>query len=100
MLPICRAPDVPVTHLQHTQDPSNAARQWGGYYALAQHFGWALGQVLGAPGGGDNGSGRPPHPRAIVLEDDLDVAVRGVQRCSHTEIARGSATATTMLPLR
>lgn len=69
-----RAPDIPFTHLQHTQDLSNAARQWGGYYALAQHFGWALGQVLGAPGGGDNGSGRHPHPRAIILEDDLDVA--------------------------
>jgi hypothetical protein len=56
-------------HLRHAQDPSNAARQWGGYYALAQHFGAALGRVFGDP---DKG-----HPRVIILEDDLEIAVRG-----------------------
>jgi hypothetical protein len=61
-------------HLRHVQDPSNAARQWGGYYALAQHFGAALGRVFGDP---DKG-----HPRVIILEDDLEIAVRRGSRCS------------------
>lgn len=60
-----KAVDIPFTHLHHKQDPANAARTWGGYYALAQHFGWALNSVFGDGG----------HPNVIVLEDDLEIAV-------------------------
>ena len=58
------APDVPFVHLQHAQSAANAARgAMAGYYALAQHFGWALRDVFGRG-----------HPRAILIEDDLALA--------------------------
>lgn len=36
----------------------------GGYYALAQHFGWALEHLFN----------KALHPRVIVLEDDIEIA--------------------------
>ena len=64
-LPLRSAPDVPFTHLRHAQNAANAARgAMSGYYALAQHFGWALAQLFVERG----------HPRVIILEDDLAIA--------------------------
>jgi hypothetical protein len=63
------APDVPFTHWRHppvTPEALARAAAWAlGYYKLAQHFGWALGRIFGAP---------LAHPRVIILEDDLEVA--------------------------
>ena len=56
---------MPFTHLRHAQNAANAARgAMSGYYALAQHFGWALAQLFVERG----------HPRVIILEDDLAIA--------------------------
>jgi hypothetical protein len=63
-----RHPDVPFRHIRH---PAGALRgdnvpQWAtGYYKLSQHFGWALTKLFDEMG----------HPRVIVLEDDLEIAV-------------------------
>jgi hypothetical protein len=65
-----RAPDVPFTHWRHPAVAPEAlarAASWAvGYYKLAQHFGWALGRVFGS---------ELRHPRVLILEDDLEVAV-------------------------
>jgi alpha-1,3-mannosyl-glycoprotein beta-1,2-N-acetylglucosaminyltransferase len=61
------APDVPVTTLRH---PNGNLRgrdipSWAtSYYALAQHFGWALTKIF------DLG-----YARAIILEDDIEIAI-------------------------
>jgi alpha-1,3-mannosyl-glycoprotein beta-1,2-N-acetylglucosaminyltransferase len=60
-----RHPDVPFAHLRHPPGALRGApKAWEtGYFKLAQHFGWALGELF-ARG----------HPRVIVLEDDIEVA--------------------------
>ena len=63
------APDVPVTHWRHPGDDVTleGAAGWAtGYYKLSQHFRWALNRLFGAP---------LQHPRVIILEDDLEIAV-------------------------
>ena len=61
------APDVPFTSWRH---PSGALRGrdipgWAtSYYALAQHFGWGLKKIFDAG-----------YARAIVLEDDIEIAI-------------------------
>jgi alpha-1,3-mannosyl-glycoprotein beta-1,2-N-acetylglucosaminyltransferase len=66
-----RHPDVPFARLQHPAGALRGSRDgppkaWEtGYFKLAQHFGWALGELFEARG----------HPRVIVLEDDIEVAV-------------------------
>ena len=70
------APDVPVTVWRHPAADLVRAppgQPWAaGYYALSQHFRWALRRLFAPPAA---------HPRVIVLEDDLEVrrrARRGV----------------------
>jgi hypothetical protein len=64
------APDVPFTHWRHSNKAgslrgSNIPGWATSYYALAQHFGWALSRLFG----------ERQHPSVIILEDDLEVAV-------------------------
>uniref|UniRef100_A0A7S1UY43 alpha-1,3-mannosyl-glycoprotein 2-beta-N-acetylglucosaminyltransferase n=1 Tax=Grammatophora oceanica TaxID=210454 RepID=A0A7S1UY43_9STRA len=69
--------DIPILHLHHKQSSNTKQRQqFAGYYALANHYGWALEQVFSGQAYDENESQSDfPLPlRTILLEEDLRIA--------------------------
>ena len=63
------APDIPFTNWRHVNKAGSLRGtnipSWAtSYYALAQHFGWALGRLFS----------ERAHQHVIILEDDLEIA--------------------------
>lgn len=73
---------IPLIHLQHRHDESTTGKvrkkRQNAYELLAQHYGWALGQVFGDQlffTTQDGTQQRLEAKRLVILEEDLHVAV-------------------------